>query len=340
MYNNVSILRSGRMTKELMKQEEFIYLYSKKVKIEKLIETFVVIPTTEIIKYLKNKELFLPNYIHKAIIRKNIAPIIASADYDDRFSDEMKHRLKWFDQFTIFQLERLAESYRIEINVTEYKRDFWDIMIRHRADLGINNLEFVKLQNLTMKYQKAPQESYAELKEHFSTIYFEPKGYFEGCRLDEAAEVLLNSTTLSDIRDLGKKYDVEIPRRINKKQLIDILALKLDLSENEQEELAKQSILELERYAKKRDVNVSIELKKADMIEYIFIKRKQSRVPLHEESLKIFEGMNIEEYLYESKFEEITHKYNLQRKKRKRLVRNIVISVIIVAAAIVFTLLQ
>ena len=328
------------MTKELMKQEEFIYLYSKKVKIEKLIETFVVIPTTEIIKYLKNKELFLPNYIHKAIIRKNIAPIIASADYDDRFSDEMKHRLKWFDQFTIFQLERLAESYRIEINVTEYKRDFWDIMIRHRADLGINNLEFVKLQNLTMKYQKAPQESYAELKEHFSTIYFEPKGYFEGCRLDEAAEVLLNSTTLSDIRDLGKKYDVEIPRRINKKQLIDILALKLDLSENEQEELAKQSILELERYAKKRDVNVSIELKKADMIEYIFIKRKQSRVPLHEESLKIFEGMNIEEYLYESKFEEITHKYNLQRKKRKRLVRNIVISVIIVAAAIVFTLLQ
>ncbi len=328
------------MTKELFKQEEYIYLYSKKVKIDRLIDSFVVIPAVEIVKYLKNKELFLPNYIHKAIIRKNIAPIIASADYEDRFSDEMKHRLKWFDQFTIFQLERLAESYRIEINVAEYKRDFWDIIIRHRADLGINNLEFVKLQNLTMKYQKSTQETYQELKDQFLTIFFEPKGYFEGCRQEEAAEVLLNSTTLSDIRELGKKYDVEIPRRINKKQLIDILALKLDLSETEQEELGKQSILELERYAKDRKVNVSIELKKADMIEYIFIKRRQSRVPLHEDSLKIFEGMNIEEYLYQAKFEEIAHKYNLQRKKRKRVLRNVAIVLILIATAVVFVLLN
>ncbi|MFP4286611.1 MAG: hypothetical protein ACLFRI_02835 [Candidatus Izemoplasmataceae bacterium] len=321
------------MTKEQVTQEEYIYLYSKKVKISKLVEEFVVIPSTEIVKYLKNKELYLPNYIHKAIIRKNIAPIIANADNDDKFSDEMKHRLKWFDDYTIFQLERLAESYRIDINVTEYKRDFWDIVIRHRSDLGINNLEFVKLQNLTMKYQKSLQENYETLKEQFKTIFFEPKGYFEGCKIEEAKEVLLNSTTLTDIRDLGKKYNVEIPRRINKKQLIDILALKLELSDAEQEELGKQSILELERYAKMKKVNISIELKKADMIEYILLKREMPRVPLHEESLKIFEGMNIEEYLYESKFEEITHKFNVQRKKRQRLIRNIIITVIIIVAA-------
>ncbi|MFW5842114.1 MAG: hypothetical protein ACOCU2_02360 [Bacillota bacterium] len=328
------------MTKESFKQEEYIYLYSKKVKISKLIETFVVIPAYEIVKYLKNKELFLPNYIHKALIRKNIAPIIANADQDDKFSDEMKHRLKWFDDYTIFQLERLAESYRIRINVKEYKKDFWDIVIRHRADLGINNLEFIKLQNLTMKYQKTEPESYEELKKELNQIYFEPEGYFEGCKIDEAKEVLLNSTTLSDIRDLGKKYDIEIPRRINKKQLIEIIALKLDLSDTEQEELAKQSILELERYAKKKKVSISIELKKSDMIEYILLKRKKPATPLHQESAKIFEGMNIEEYLYEAKFEEITHKYTMMRKKKQRTIRNIIIAVVIVLASVVAVFLN
>ena len=320
------------------KQEEFIYLYSKKVRIDKLIESFVVIPSSEVVKYLKNKELFLPNYIHKALIRKNIAPVIANADHDEKFSDEMRHRLKWFDEYTIFQLERLAESYRIAIDVSEYKKDFWDIVIRHRRELGINNLEFVKLQNLTMKYQRQSQETYEQMKKNFDQIYFEPKGYFEGCKIDEASDVLVNSTTLTDIRDLGKKYGIDIPRRINKRQLIDIIALKLDLSETEQDELGKQSILELERTAKKRGVNISIELKKIDMIEYILLKRERTDTAAHEESVKIFEGMNIEAYLYDAKFEEITHRYNIKKKKRRALVRNIVIAAIIIAASVIVVL--
>ena len=56
------------------KQEEYIFLYSKKVKIPKLVESFIVIPSHEIVKYLKNKEIYLPYYVHKSLIRKNIAP--------------------------------------------------------------------------------------------------------------------------------------------------------------------------------------------------------------------------------------------------------------------------
>ena len=37
---------------------------------------------------------------------------------------------------------------KAEKDITEYKKDFWDIIIRNRNELGINNLEFVKLQNI------------------------------------------------------------------------------------------------------------------------------------------------------------------------------------------------
>lgn len=313
--------RNGR------KKDDFIFLYNKKVKISKLVESFTVIPANEIVKYLKNKEIYLPNYLHKALIRKNIAPAIANADSANKFSDEMKIRLRYFDNFTIFQLERLASGYQLPIDVKDYKKDFWDIIIRNRTELGINNLEFVKLQNLTLKYSTGEQESYDEMMSHFKEVFFEAEGYFDGTLIEEAKEVLNHATTLTELRDLGKLYGVEIPRRINKKQLIDIVSIKLNLDDEKREEISKKSILEIERYAKRRKVNVSIELKKSDMIEYILIKMPEKEEPMYTSSLKVFAGMNIEEYLYNLKFEEISEK--MKETKRERNKKVIIITVII-----------
>ncbi len=318
--------------------EETIELNNKKVQVDKLIDAFVVIPSTEIVQYLKNKEIYLPSYIHKALLRKNIAPTIANGENDDKFSDEMKHRLKWFDEFTIFQLERLAESYGISVDVKEYKKDLWYLIIHNRNELGVSNLEFVRLQNLTMKYQRTATESYETMRDNFKAIYFEPQGYFEGCREETAKQVLHHATTLTDVRDLGKKHGVEIPRRINKKQLIEIIALKLDLNDAEQDELQKKSIIELETHAKKKNINVSIELKKIDMIEFILLKRKPLNVPIQEENARLFEGIDIEEYLFDTKFEEIAHRYTVERKRRRRMIRNILVSLVIILVAVLVVL--
>jgi hypothetical protein len=314
------------------KTEDFIYLYSKKVKITKLVQDFTVIPSREIVKYLMNKEIYLPNYLHKALIRKNIAPAIATGESTNKFSDEMQHRLKWFDKFTIFQLERLASGYQLPINVTEYKKDFWDIIIRNRTELGINNLEFVKLQNLTLKYAREEQETYVSMSDEFRKVYFEPDGYFDGTIIEDAKDVLVNATTLTEIRDLGKKYGVDIPRRINKKQLVDIVAIKLNMDDEKRQEISKKSILEIERYAKRRKVNVSIELKKNDMIEYILIKMPPKAAPKYTNSLKVFAGMNIEEYLYNIKFKEITSKVTDGRRKSVRLAVLVLITIVVLGA--------
>ncbi len=322
--------------------EEVIELNNKKVKVGRLVESFSVIPSSEIVRYLKNKEIYLPNFVHKALLRKNIAPIIANAENDDKFSDEMKYRLKWFDHFTIFQLEKLTENYSITVDVKEYKRDFWDVLIQNRNELGINTLEFVKLQNLTMKYQREAQENYETLQKNMAGIFFEPPGHFEGAPLDKAREVLTNAMTLSDLRELGKKHGTEVPRRLNKKQLIDIITLKLDLNETETERLSKRSVLELERYAKEHNVPISSELKKHEMVEYILLKKNPFAVPVNERNAKVFEGINIEDHLYDAKFEEIAHRYKDSRKKRLKFLRVLVIVLIVLligGAAIYFELL-
>jgi len=314
----LSKMRSDFMARG-KKGEEFIYLYNKKVRISKLVQEFTVIPAFEIVKYLQNKELYLPTYLHKALVRKNIAPTIADAEQQGRFSDEMKFRLKYFDRFTIFQLERLATGYQLPISVSEYKKDFWDILIRKRIELGINNLEFVKLQNLSLKYARSEQETYEEMMKEFNKVYFEPEGYFDGSPIEEAKEVLVSASTLTELRELGLKYGVEIPRRINKKQLVDIVSLKLGFDEEKRLELAKKSILDIERYAKRRQLNVSIELKKEDMIEYIMMKLPKTTQDKYMTSLNVFAGMNIEEYLYNLKFQEIASIVSDKRKQKFRL---------------------
>ena len=55
----------------------------------------------------------------------------------------------------------------------------------------------------------------------------------------------------------------------------------------------------------------------------------QEEVPKYTNSLNVFDGMNIEEYLYNLKFEEISAKVN--EAKRKKF-RKLVIGVIVVAA--------
>ena len=105
-----------------------------------------------------------------------------------------------------------------------------------------------------------------------------------------------------------------------------------DFDEEKRLEISKKSILEIERYAKRRKVNVSIELKKNDMIDYIMIKMPKEAAPKYTNSLKVFAGMNIEEYLYNIKFQEITTKVSEKRKKNAR------VAILVVAAIAVLGL--
>jgi hypothetical protein len=56
------------------------------------------------------------------------------------------------------------------------------------------------------------------------------------------------------------------------------------------------------------------------MIEYILIKKGKEQEPQHEESLAIFSGMNVEEYLYNIKFQEIASRV---KEKRNALLKKV-----------------
>ncbi|MDD2524663.1 MAG: hypothetical protein PHT81_07460, partial [Endomicrobiaceae bacterium] len=134
----------------------------------------------------------------------------------------------------------------------------------------------------------------------------------DGVKLTILKDVMIHSSTLGDLRGLGEKYGVKVPRRINKTQLVDILAKRFRLSDEEVILLNAKSVLELEIYAKEKGFSISIDLKKSDMVEYIVYSlamyHQEVTKDMHNYSVPLavdLDSVKIEEIKFESNDQDI-----------------------------------
>lgn len=163
--------------------------------------------------------------------------------------DEAKYRLKAIDSFTYFQAKEWILNFPVLCDESELKT-FFDSKNHHSFK--------------TLNLENQPINKILEN----ANAFFDFDQGFDG--VDEATFIhgLLEGATLDTIKALAKSYGQEIPRRIKKQELIDIIHKR---SENSipYENLNKMSVLELETLAKDNQYFVSIELKKIEMIYYV-----------------------------------------------------------------------
>jgi len=114
---------------------------------------------------------------------------------------------------------------------------------------------------------------FTEFNEKIEEILKDEDDHIDGLSLDEIRPMLYNCSTLNEIRELGKKYSVSVPRRLKKGELLENifheLKIKKQLVEKVMIDLAKKSALMLQRFAIDNKLKVSMELKKEEIIEYI-----------------------------------------------------------------------
>ena len=97
--------------------------------------------------------------------------------------------------------------------------------------------------------------------------------------LKKLRPVLYKSSTLTEIRDFGSKYGVNVPRRLKKNELAQIIINELKASGKLTEELENKvnamSVIVMQRFAIDNDIKASTELKKEEIIEYILKNAKE-----------------------------------------------------------------
>lgn len=230
----------------------------------------LVIPLQDIVNLLVKYEVKLPLYVHRFLLKETIRQDVFNESLYNTYTDELKFRLRGYDNFSIYLLEKLINDYNLNFSLPRYKEMMLNLLFVNKEALVIKNNFFNDLEQLKHNYTVDLEVmKYSEFYQAIQKILYEQPGFLDGISIHDWDEDMLTSYTLGDLKALGEKYNVKIPRRINKTKLIEILQAKFKLSSDETELLETKSVLELEIYAKEKGFKISIDLKKTDMIEYM-----------------------------------------------------------------------
>jgi len=243
------------------KTNEDYFAYSK---------TLTAIPSTDLANLLVNHKIRIPYYIHRFTLKETIYSKVFQNKLYQTYTDELKYRLRGYHEYSLYLLEKLITDFNLDFDSAKYKEILFDLLFLNRDLYGIKDSFLSDLEKLKYKYAVDFEKiSYHDFLRSFTGVFYEANGYLDGVNLGILKDVMIHSSTLGDLRGLGEKYNVKIPRRINKTQLVEILTARFRLTEEEIILLNSKSVLELEIYAKEKGFHISIDLKKSDMIEYL-----------------------------------------------------------------------
>lgn len=215
--------------------------------------------------WIKETRHFLPMEDYRFALISGLEEAVLHQTKEEGISDEKKYRLQWFGDFTCFQLEQLAQDNPHWFEEKAFLQTFLN-----------------RTQQRLVSFQAPPLEEDAFLAYHeedvhlffarFRPLFADYEDAFEGLPVDDAMDVLEKASTLKMLKDLALLHALKLPRRIHKDELIEIIQRRGSLSDEEAASLAEEPVLKIEQYANQHHINVHIELKKRDMIEYIYEK--------------------------------------------------------------------
>ena len=81
----------------------------------------VVIPLEEIKKLFQNHDIKLQFYVHNFLLKETIRQRVFNDAVYNTYTDEQKFRLRGYDKYSIFALEKIIDKYDVEFDLTRYK---------------------------------------------------------------------------------------------------------------------------------------------------------------------------------------------------------------------------
>jgi|GEM_PF-580858 len=250
---------------------------NKEYKVEDLLKTIIYLPDTDIKNYFIELGLTIPRELRMYVLKENLREkVVETRKSRLTMADEINYRLSWFTEFSETQLENLLVFFDDERIFRNYLEDFWTDLLGYMVEKHVPADDMKKLYDLSVQRVKKHGLVLPDLKTYnrgLKDIFYDSFGRIDGLAPQKLRPVLYKSSTLGEIRDLGTKYGVNVPRRLKKNELAEIIINELKDEGKYTEELEKKikgmSVIVMQRYAVDHDIKASTELKKEEIIEYV-----------------------------------------------------------------------
>lgn len=301
------------MTK--LSKTSFVLIDNQEINIGKFVLKLVNLPANVMLDFFNEIGLMIPRELRIRALRTVLNPVVNNHQMVvQSLTDEVQYRLGWYDNFSETQLVNLLPLFNNDELVQSYLAELWLELLTYMVSKKVSESDTIKLYELAEKYLYEPFFDYAGFNKTINPLFYDNPNEIDGLTVDKFRPVLFKSSTTVEIRDIGEKYGVKVPRRIKKQELVDIIKQELRdrkiLTPEEEAKIDKLSVIPLQRYAIDHDVKASIELKKEEIIEYIIKNAKETKenyfVPEHPgiyESIQSSKDSKVKDEVLEPKVE-------------------------------------
>jgi hypothetical protein len=266
-------------------RESEILVGNKELKIEEVLKTIIYLPGSKVNSFFMDIGLTIPRELRMFVLRETLREkVIETRKTRLTLADELNYRLSWFTEFTETQLENLLVFFDDPQLDKTFLEDFWTDLLSYMVEKKVTSNDIKRLVDDSITHVKAVGLELPNMKNfnrEIKDLFFDSFGRIDGVPPGKFRPVLYKSSTLGEIRDLGAKYDVNVPRRLKKSELADIIITELEDRGEHTPELETQirgmSVLIMQRFAIDHDIKASTELKKEEIIEYILANAKETK---------------------------------------------------------------
>ena len=262
-----------------------INLGNKKVKIDDILKTIIYLPAERVKAFFNDIGLNAPRELRMFVLREVLRERVAQTRKNRlTLADELNYRLSWFSEFTETQLENLLVFYDDRDLDKQFLEEFWTDLFSYLVEKGVLAKDIRSLVEESISHVKNVGLVFPNIRTYnreLKDLFFDSFGRIDGLTQQKFRPVLFKSSTLSEVRDLGSKYDVDVPRRLKKNELANIIISELQERNTHSDvletEIRGMSVLQMQRYAMDHDIKASTELKKEEIIEYILANAKETK---------------------------------------------------------------
>jgi hypothetical protein len=261
-----------------LKNDENLIVVSNKAKdLNEVLDTLASKDSKKVAAYLV-EYTSLPREMRMAALRLVLNDYVKIAK-DLVLSDEFMYRLNWYEKFSETQLVKFwnvletsnSDVFNSAEEAVRFKKTFYLLLLKNASVVDFTDKELENL--LELETPGSTLESFKEFMDESNGAFYDYECNFDGMSFEDFKTTLKKCSTVADIRNIAAKYDINVPKRLKKEELVAIVLEGLrrqgKADENTEAQLKKMSAITLQRHAKVNGIKASTEMKKDDIIEFI-----------------------------------------------------------------------
>lgn len=249
--------------------------------VEDLVNHLSKLPAEEIVAFFKNLQISVPRILRIRVLKQVLRDeVIFTRQRLATLADETNYRLSWFRKFSEYQLENYLEEFKKDDIKKDYLQQLWLTFINYLIERQVDFDVILQLVEKSKEHKVLPFDM-IHYNKVLNEIFYDDVNKIDGLTPAQFRPVLYKSSTIPQIREIGLKYNVNVPKRLRKQELLNIVYEVLEEREQYSEELElvlkKKNIIQIQRFCIDNEIKASTELKKEEIIEYILRNAAETR---------------------------------------------------------------